>query len=48
MLEIFEQFRPGVSGWVFMWALLFMGAFMVAIAVERGYYIWVKSNINSR
>ncbi|NIR51374.1 MotA/TolQ/ExbB proton channel family protein [candidate division KSB1 bacterium] len=47
MAEIFEHFRPGASGWVFMWALLFTAAFMVAIAVERGYYIWVKSNINS-
>lgn len=47
MAEIFEHFRPGASGWLFMWALLFTAAFMVAIAVERGYYIWVKSNINA-
>ena len=48
MGEIFEQFRPGASGWVFMWALLLTAAFMVAIALERGYYIWIKSNLNSR
>lgn len=47
MVDLFEHFRPGASGWVFMWALLITAAFMVAIAVERGYYIWVKSNINS-
>lgn len=47
MFDIFEHFRPGASGWLFMWALLFTGAFMVAIAVERCYYIWVKANINS-
>lgn len=47
MADLFEHFRPGASGWLFMWALLLMAAFMVAIAVERGYYIWVKSNINS-
>ncbi len=47
MAEIFEHFRPGASGWLFMWALLFTAAFMVAIAVERAYYIWVKSNINA-
>ena len=47
MAEIFEAFRPGASGWLFMWALLFTAAFMVAVAIERGYYIWVKSNINS-
>ncbi len=46
-MEMFESFRPGASGWIFMWALLITGAFMVAVAVERGYYIWVKSNINS-
>lgn len=47
MLDVFEAFRPGASGWVFMWALLITGAFMVAIAIERAYYIWVKSNLNS-
>ena len=47
MAEILVGFRPGVSRWVFMWALLLTGAFMVAIAIERGYYIWVKSSINS-
>ncbi len=48
MAEIFEAFRPGAAGYIFMWALLFTGAFMVAIALERGYYIWVRSSINSR
>jgi biopolymer transport protein ExbB/TolQ len=47
MAELFEQFRPGASGWFFMWALLLTAAFMVAVAVERGYYVWVKANINS-
>ncbi|RMF66117.1 MAG: MotA/TolQ/ExbB proton channel family protein [Calditrichaeota bacterium] len=47
MAELLEQFRPGASGWLFMWALLFTAAFMVAIAIERSYYIWVKSNINA-
>lgn len=47
MAEIFEQFRPGDTGWLFMWGLLITAAFMVAIALERGYYIWVKSNINA-
>ena len=47
MAEIFEHFRPGASGWLFMWALLLTGAFMVAIAIERSYYIWVKSNLDS-
>ncbi len=48
MAEIFEAFRPGAAGYIFMWALLFTGAFMIAIALERGYYIWVRSSINSR
>lgn len=48
MSEIIEGFRPGASGWLFMWSLLATAAFMIAVAIERGYYIWVKSNINSR
>ncbi|MFQ6112576.1 MAG: MotA/TolQ/ExbB proton channel family protein [bacterium] len=47
MADLFEHFRPGSPAWLFMWALLVTAAFMVAIAVERSYYIWVKSNINS-
>lgn len=47
MADLFEQFRPGAPGWIFMWALLLTAAFMIAIAVERGYYIWVKSNLNA-
>lgn len=47
MVDFFQAFRPGASGWVFMWVLLITAAFMVAIAVERSYYIWVKANIDS-
>lgn len=47
MGDFFEAFRPGATGWMFMWALLVTAAFMVAIAGERAYYIWVKSNINA-
>ncbi len=48
MIDVFDAFRPGASGWVFMWALLVTAAFMVAISVERCYYIWIRSNINAR
>ncbi|MFQ5602145.1 MAG: MotA/TolQ/ExbB proton channel family protein [bacterium] len=47
MADLFEHFRPGASGWLFMWALLFTAAFMIAIALERAYYVLIKSNINS-
>ena len=47
MFEIFDQFHPHTPGWLYMWALLIAAAFMIAVAVERGYFIWVKSNINS-
>jgi len=47
MAEIWQSFSPGWSGWIFMWILLVVAAFMVAIAIERSHYIYVKSSINA-
>jgi biopolymer transport protein ExbB/TolQ len=47
MSEILRNFSPEVDGWVFMWILLVTAVFMVALAVERGYYIFLRSNINA-
>ncbi len=47
MSEILRNFSPEVAGWQFMWILLIPAIFTVAIAIERGIYILVKSDINA-
>lgn len=47
MADVLKGFSTDQSGWVFMWILLLFAVFMVAIAIERGYYILVRSNINA-
>jgi len=48
MAEFWHSFIPGSgSGWVFMWALLIIAGFMITIAIERTYYIYIKSSIDA-
>jgi biopolymer transport protein ExbB/TolQ len=47
MAEILKNFSTSSTGWFFMWTLLVIAVFMVAIAIERAYYILVRSNINA-
>lgn len=47
MSDVLKGFSTDQSGWFFMWVLLLFAIFMVAIAIERGYYIMVRSNINA-
>jgi biopolymer transport protein ExbB/TolQ len=47
MAEVLKGFGTDQSGWGFMWILLLFAVFMVAIAIERSYYILVRSNINA-
>ena len=47
MAEFWHSFSPGLSGWLFMWILLMIAGFMIAIAIERTHYIYVISNINA-
>ena len=47
MAEFWQSFVPGWSGWVFMWILLFVAGFMIAISIERWHHIYVKSNIDA-
>ena len=47
MSEILRSFNPEVAGWQFMWILLIPAIFTVAIAIERGIYILIKSDINA-
>jgi len=48
MAEIIKNFSTSETGWLYMWMLLLIGVFMVAIAIERSYYILVRSNINAQ
>lgn len=47
MEQLIHAFRPDVDGAWFMYALALIGAFALAIAIERLYYIAVRSNINA-
>ncbi|MBD3288451.1 MotA/TolQ/ExbB proton channel family protein [candidate division KSB1 bacterium] len=47
MADILKNFSTTSTGWFFMWTLLFVAVFMVAVAIERAYYILVRSNINA-
>ncbi len=47
MADILKNFSTNSTGWFFMWALLVAAVFMVAVAIERIYYIMVRSNINA-
>ena len=47
MNEIIAGFSPDSGGFWFMFALAVVAAVMVAIAIERSYYIMVRSNINA-
>jgi biopolymer transport protein ExbB len=47
MAEFWNSFNPGTSGWIFMWILLIVAGFMIAIAIERTLYIYVKSNVDA-
>ena len=47
MSELWHSFSPGWSGWLFMWTLLVVAAFMLAIAIERTHYLYVKSSIDA-
>lgn len=45
--DLLRMFNPDSPGFLFMWLLLVTAAFMVAVAVERAYYILVRSNIDA-
>lgn len=45
--HFFENFSLSAQGWIFMWVILIMFIIAVAIAVERIYYVMVRSNVNA-
>jgi len=47
MTDILKGFSTDQSGWIFLWILLLFAVFMIAIAIERTYFIMVRSNINA-
>jgi biopolymer transport protein ExbB/TolQ len=47
MNELIATFRPEADGAWYMYAIAFVGAFALAIGIERVYYIIVRSNINA-
>jgi len=46
MAEYWHSFSPESNGFIFMWLLLIIAGFMIAIAIERTYYLYLVSNIN--
>lgn len=46
MAEYWHSFSPEANGFVFMWLLLIIAGFMIAIAIERTYYLYTVSNID--
>jgi len=44
--EYWHSFIPTAKGFFFMWILLIIAGFMIAIAIERAYYLYKVSNID--
>lgn len=47
MAEFWQSFNPGWSGWIFMWILLVVAGFMIAVAIERSYFVFMRSSIDA-
>lgn len=45
--QFFDSFRWEVEGSSYMWIILLLGALGLAIAIERVYYIVIRSNVNA-
>ncbi|MBM3325886.1 MAG: MotA/TolQ/ExbB proton channel family protein [Calditrichaeota bacterium] len=45
--QFFHTFSTDVSGWQMMWMILCFGLIALAIMIERGLFVYVKSNINA-
>jgi len=45
--KFFYTFSPAVSGYQMMWMILFFGIIGLAIMIERGMFIYVRSNVNA-
>lgn len=47
MAEYWHSFSPESSGFGFMWLLLIVAGFMIAIIIERTHYLYMISNIDA-
>lgn len=47
MAEFWRSFNPSQTGWTYMWIIALVGAFAVAIMLERMFYIYLKTNIDA-
>ena len=45
--KLFESFKLDSGGWFFMWGLLFMLVWMLAIVIERYISVFVIANVNA-
>jgi len=45
--HFFENFSTSANGYIFMWFILIMFIIAIAIAIERVYYVMVRSNVNA-
>ena len=45
--KFFHAFNTAQPGWQFMWIILIFGAVMLAIALERAIFIYVRSNVSA-
>jgi biopolymer transport protein ExbB/TolQ len=47
MTKFLSSFAWSADGSMYMWAIMLVGAFGLAISVERIYYIMIRSNVNA-
>lgn len=47
MAELIANFKPDTEGFLFMWILLVIGVFMVALSIERYIYIYRRADTNA-
>lgn len=47
LMQIFQGFKIGAPGWFFMWLLLLAAVFMIALSIERIYFIAIRANVNA-
>lgn len=47
VIKYFNNFQLSEPAWPFMWGLAILFVFVVGITIERGYFIFARSNINA-
>ena len=47
LTKYFNNFQTDQAGFIFMWGLCTVFVLIVGIAIERGYYVYLRSNINA-